>query len=311
LGKEVEEELTLRRDLGQGFFQIMCKGEASAQKILMRTPHHSRWGTSILQPWCAGFNPWKPEKMRMHVWVTLKDVPGEYRSSALDIAESLGPVLGKNRSNTHQNDQRFCVVLTAGEPFPITVEVINPVNGKSSLIAVDYNNLPIRCRHCLSTLHLVKDCSALKGRGTGANSDVETTAQGDSGSGNKDKEGNRGTTPDEGTHEGTRVEAQERIENPQPKQGEPTRQNDERGKQKINHRPEERNHRKATPLTGSSASVASSDPGNLKEKQPNPSFRGVRQLVTDKSTSNGEGHRRNEESGNKRGDISENAAGRS
>jgi hypothetical protein len=58
------------------------------------------------------------------------------------------------------------VALTTGEPFLIIVEVVNPINGKPSIIAVDYNNLPIRCRQCLSTSHLVKDCSALKGRGT-------------------------------------------------------------------------------------------------------------------------------------------------
>jgi hypothetical protein len=104
--------------------------------------------------------------MCMPVWVTLKDVPGEFRSNAIDIAESLGPVLGKNHSNVQQNDQNFCVALTVGEPFPITVEMIKPVNGKASLIAVDYNNLPIRCRHCLSTNHLVKDCPALSGKAT-------------------------------------------------------------------------------------------------------------------------------------------------
>jgi hypothetical protein len=104
--------------------------------------------------------------MRMPVWVTLKDVPGEFRSSAMDIAGSLGPILGKNRSNLQLNDLKFCVALTAGDPFQITVEVVNPVNGKSSFIAVDYNNLPIRCRHCLSTSHLVKDCPAITGRGT-------------------------------------------------------------------------------------------------------------------------------------------------
>jgi hypothetical protein len=75
---------------------------------------------------------------------------------------------GKNCSNAHQNDQKFCVAFTTNDPFPITVEVVNPVNGRASQIAVDYNNLPIRCRHCLSTSHLVKDYPALKGRGTGA-----------------------------------------------------------------------------------------------------------------------------------------------
>jgi hypothetical protein len=48
LSKEVQEDLQLGRDLGQGFFQIMYKGEASVQKLLMRIPHHSRWGTCIL-----------------------------------------------------------------------------------------------------------------------------------------------------------------------------------------------------------------------------------------------------------------------
>ena len=70
LGKEVQEDLKFGQDLGQGFFQIMYKGEVAAQKVLMRTPHHSRWGTSIMQPWCMGFNPKKPEKMKMPVWVT-------------------------------------------------------------------------------------------------------------------------------------------------------------------------------------------------------------------------------------------------
>lgn len=102
----------------------------------------------------------------MPVWVTIKDVPRKFRSNALDIVESLGLVFGKNRGDMQQNDQKFCVAFTAGEPFPITVEVVNPVNGKKSLLVVDYNNLSIRCRHCLSTSHLVKDCSTIKGRGS-------------------------------------------------------------------------------------------------------------------------------------------------
>jgi hypothetical protein len=163
LSKETQEELQVERNLGQGFFQILCKNDAAAQKVLMRTPHHSRWGTSILQPWCAGFIPRKPDKMRMPVWVSLKDIPEEFRSSGMEIAESIGPVLGKNRSNVHLNDLKFCIALIAGAPFPLKVEVVNPINGKVSHILIDYSNLPICCRHCLSTLHLVKDCAALHG----------------------------------------------------------------------------------------------------------------------------------------------------
>jgi hypothetical protein len=74
------------------------------QKVLMRTPHYLRWGTSIMQPWYPGFNPRKPDKMKMPVWVTLKDVLGEYRSTSMEIVESLGPVIGKNRGNIQHND---------------------------------------------------------------------------------------------------------------------------------------------------------------------------------------------------------------
>ena len=67
ISQDAKEELTLGRELGQGFFQIVCKNEAATQKDLMRTPHHSKWGTNIIQPWCLGFNPKKLEKMKMPV----------------------------------------------------------------------------------------------------------------------------------------------------------------------------------------------------------------------------------------------------
>lgn len=102
--------------------------------------------------------------MKMSVWVTLKDVPREYKSSTVELAESLELVLGKNRGNLLYNNQKFCIALTAGEPFPLQIEVVNLVNGKVSYIAIDYNNLPIICQHCLLTSHLVKECAILKNR---------------------------------------------------------------------------------------------------------------------------------------------------
>jgi hypothetical protein len=294
--------------MGQGFFQIMCKGEASAQKLLMRTPHHSRWGTCILQPWCAGFNPRKPEKMRMPVWVTLKDVPGEFRSSAIDIAESLGPVLGKNRSNVQQNDQKFCVALTTGDPFPITVEVINPVNGKPSLIAVDYNNLPIRYRHCLSTNYLVKDCPALSGRVT----PEESTAAGIEGKSNVGAGGASGASP--ATEKSTEAGSEMRPEiQPEVTPSEVERRRQEQRGEGEQHSADPKNHKSnkvaarispqdritstsidrdrvtriggrerqgVMPPSGFSSSSTSTDQGSGREKHPNPSFKGVRQAET-------------------------------
>jgi hypothetical protein len=143
--------------------------------------------------------------MKMPVWVTLKDVPREYWSNAMDITESLGPVLGKNRSNAHLNDQKFCIALTAREPFPLKVEVMNPVNGKTSHFMVDYNNLPIRCRHCLSTTYLVRECPIVKRDGA-----RESVVRGGLGEGERDKQktnvgegraGSKGTRKEGGSAE--------------------------------------------------------------------------------------------------------------
>ena len=38
------------------------------------------------------------------------------------------------------------------------------------IIFVDYNNLPMRCRHCMATIHLVKDCHGMRGNGIEAKS---------------------------------------------------------------------------------------------------------------------------------------------
>lgn len=58
-------------------------------------------------------------------------------------------------------DQKFCVALKAGVPFDLTLGAINPITREMTLIKIDYNNLPIRCRYCLSTAHLVIECEAL------------------------------------------------------------------------------------------------------------------------------------------------------
>jgi hypothetical protein len=161
LSKEVKEDVKLGRTLGHGFFQVICKEEAASQRVLMQTPHLSRWGTCILQPWIPSFNPSKPIGMKMPIWVTLKVVPDEYRSNSMEIAGALGTVIGKHRGNQGNSDQRFCVAITTGQPWQLTISVKNPVTGQDSLIEIDYNNLPIRCRFCLATYHLIKDYHVL------------------------------------------------------------------------------------------------------------------------------------------------------
>ena len=164
LSSEINEECKIGRDLGHGFFQVVMKEEAAMQRVLMLTPHLSKWGTCIMQPWMPAFVSSRPHGTRMPLWLTLKNVPEEFLSSAQEMAGSLGTVLGRHRRNAVSADQKFCVAVKTGVPFDMVLEAMNPENGKSTLIHVDYNNLPIRCRYCLSTSHLVKNCSAVAGQ---------------------------------------------------------------------------------------------------------------------------------------------------
>lgn len=144
--------------MGNGFFQIITKSEAVTQKILMLSPHISKWGTSILQPWVGNFDPLQPKGMKMPVWITFRGVKDEFISSAQDLAQGIGTVLGRHRGNETRADQKFCVAVETGKPFVVEIDALNPVNEEVVKIQVDYNNLPIRCRLCLSTSHLIKDC---------------------------------------------------------------------------------------------------------------------------------------------------------
>lgn len=114
VAKEVEGECLIGRDLGHGFFQVTTKEEAVTQKVLMLTPHLSKWGTCIMQPWIPGFNTSRPTGTKMPIWITLKEVPDEYLSSALELAQSLGAVLGRHRGNSVNSDEKLCIAVQTG-----------------------------------------------------------------------------------------------------------------------------------------------------------------------------------------------------
>ena len=88
---------------------------------------------------------------------------GGVLGSAQEMAGSLGTVLGRHRGNPLSADQKFCVAVKTSVPFDLVLEAVNPVNGETTLVQVDYNNLPIRCRYCLSTSHLIKNCPSVTG----------------------------------------------------------------------------------------------------------------------------------------------------
>lgn len=165
LQKQTGDWIGLGRDLGRGFFQILTRQTLATQKLLMLTPHRSKWGTCILQTWMPGFDSSKPSKLKVPTWVTLRGIPGEFLGVAKDIAAGLGDLLGFDKRNDHTADQRFCVALQSGQGWKTQLAVQNEQTQEQILIMVDYCNLPIRCRCCYSTEHLMKDCPSIKSTG--------------------------------------------------------------------------------------------------------------------------------------------------
>lgn len=162
LQSQVGDWVGLGRDLGKGFFQVLTRQPATTQKVLMYTPHRSRWGTCILQTWTTGFDSGKPSRLKVPTWVTLRGIPGEFLGVAKEIAGGLGELLGSDKRNATCADQRFCVALQAGQGWKTQLSVTNENMGEKVIISVDYCNLPIRCRCCQSTDHLIKDCPGIK-----------------------------------------------------------------------------------------------------------------------------------------------------
>lgn len=77
---------------------------------------------------------------------------------AVELAGGLGTVLGMDPRNKGSLDQCFCLGLPSGEGWKTSIAMDNTHTGEEIVITVDYGNLPICCRVCLSTNHMVKDC---------------------------------------------------------------------------------------------------------------------------------------------------------
>ena len=92
------------------------------------------------------FNPGKLQGVRMPVWITLKNVPEEFLSSAQDMVTNIRVMLGWHKGNPHNTDQRFYIVVKTTILVDMVLEAVNPMSDESTLIQVDYNNLPIHCR---------------------------------------------------------------------------------------------------------------------------------------------------------------------
>lgn len=165
----VQGSLTLGRNLGKGLLLVKSDTTNTLNKLLLTTPNRSSQGLCIFQRWVPGFEPFsergcimdgKTTGMKIPIWVTLKQIPDEFRGVAQQIAEGIGELLGADSANSKTEDPRFCLALSSVLGWVPSVTVYNEKTKTNITILIGYNYLPLRCRYCLDTKHRIRDCPA-------------------------------------------------------------------------------------------------------------------------------------------------------
>lgn len=86
-------------------------------------------------------------------------MPFEHHDQAIEIAETLGEVIGIDTSNESAKDPRFCINLKINKGWVTIIDIDGGEEGSiPQRVLVDYNKLPMRCKACHSWKHQVKDC---------------------------------------------------------------------------------------------------------------------------------------------------------
>ena len=153
------------RNVGKGFFILSGDDRDALSNALMLSPFKSKWGTCLIQSWVPGFNPENPSNLAFPTWVSLRNMPFEHQDQAIEIAETLGEVIGFDTSNDTTKDPRFCINLEISKGWATSIDLeMEDGNMPPQRIMVDYDKLPIRCRVCLSWKHKASECGMFQKR---------------------------------------------------------------------------------------------------------------------------------------------------
>lgn len=99
---------------GRGFFYLTANSPETLKQLHMLTPLRSMWGTCIFQTWKAGFNPDKPNGLKIPTWIALRKFPPTLAGLEEAVASKVGTLIGGNVNNNNASDPRFCVAMDAG-----------------------------------------------------------------------------------------------------------------------------------------------------------------------------------------------------
>jgi hypothetical protein len=154
-------QVFFNHEAGFGFFYLKCDTQETTKQVLMQTPFPNDFGTCVFHPWVPVFDAANPSSLRLPTWITIKRLPLEYLQMAHLVAAEVGTVLGSDPNNSMLKNPRFCVSINVEKGWATEVELTTLTPGVLSKALIDYDSLPIRCRFCLSTGHLIRECNEI------------------------------------------------------------------------------------------------------------------------------------------------------
>jgi hypothetical protein len=160
--------VVLGQNLSRVFFMFKATTTDTICALLLFTSYHTHLDLSIFQRWVAGFDPdterggagnkiGNMSGMNIPTWLTLRNLKGELRGVAKQIAANLGEFLGEDQSNLDSNNLRFCVGLQSGLGWEPSVVVCNEHTNQNITVLIDYYFLSIRGKYCHSVEYCLKD----------------------------------------------------------------------------------------------------------------------------------------------------------
>ena len=150
-------------DLGWGFTCLKASNQNVARQALVLTPCRIGSFLCVFQQWTPLLDPSSSRDMLIPTWIILKKLSLQFFGVALEIAASLGKVLGKDTQNSYFKDPRFCIALDTTLDWVTKLEIEDRFISKLIPILVDYANLPIRCRYCNDLSHQIRECPQRNG----------------------------------------------------------------------------------------------------------------------------------------------------
>jgi hypothetical protein len=128
------------QEVGTGFYYISIDSLETIQRLLLTASHQLRRNTIIYEEWVRFFNPFKPYRILIPTWITLRLIPLELLDMAPQIAGVVRKVLICDNTSAKSSSPRFYIGLDLAQGWVATIAVPN-IQYKDALVIVEYDSI--------------------------------------------------------------------------------------------------------------------------------------------------------------------------